>query len=394
VTTVDLSKDGRWLLSCGEDCNLYIWNKLAGNIVSHFEIDSTRPTNVQWLPDGKCLLADTEDGLGIWKFVPPISRQFLVRDELGTPQIGSVGMSLKFSPAEDALFFQRGDLMNRLDLEKLDQGFELIGSGIANASVFVSQAGDQYGSFRTYFESPNLLQIFSLASQSVVKEYTKIKPDSLIIDFIQLDDGRMILSEFVDRNSAVVRQLNPEKELLKLKCGETTEGHSYAQVAVAERAQRIAIQYSVSDSNDNLMVYDLNRAQAGKELFKTTSDYAGVKLNAAGNRLAFRRDDNLIVVDVDSGDEILKTPMKFANRYDISDDGRSIVILDHTTGTIRLFDSKAEPEFTLYHKEVLPVWVAISATGKWLAICDSDSAVRLWNLDQLRRELKKGGVLN
>lgn len=391
IKALDVSNAGRWLVSSGEDRRLKIWDKLTGYLVTQIEIDTDRATNVQWLPDGHSLLADSKTGLRIWKFLPPISKQFLAKDANNKIQLGTfVPTALKFSPKEDALYYSGGNYLCRLDLMNIDAGFELITAEVSDVdSIFVSPDGDTYGAVSRTDSNP--LDIFSSLTGKIARSIER-STGSPILDLAQLDDRRFVLTEFINYESVRVTQLDPKREPLIPDFEKTGIGRTfYPQVRVATSAQRIAVQYGDAKDKIKLVVLDLN---SGQTLFEADTQFQYFAMDSAGSRIAFKRGTELVVTDVDSKLELSSPEIGAADRFVISGDGQSIVSLDKSDGQIQIFDPTGVLQFVLVHDEVLPVWIAISQTGKWLALCDMNGAVRIWDLDQLRVELRTGGVMS
>ncbi len=111
-----------------------------------------------------------------------------------------------------------------------------------------------------------------------------------------------------------------------------------------------------------------------------------------GKRLVYKQNQRLIVVAVDSGTVVFEKEIGESHRFAISGDGRYLVIMDESDGTIQLLDGEGDLLLTLSQTEVSPVWIELSRTGRWLAICDEEGALRVWNLERLRSELHSGGV--
>ncbi len=387
VLAVDVSPNGRWLVTSGGEGQLKIWDKLSSNVVTQIDIESETASNVQWLPDGVTLLSDTKQGLQIWTFVPPVSKQYLIEDQSGAPQIGISGDILEFAPTQDTLFYVADGLLSRLDLTKPASRFELINQDLPYANeVFVSQNGDRYAVYNTY--SANPLEIFPVGSTDGVS----IEPssDARLVNLTELADERLIITEFVNDQFLRVSQLKPEIELLRLDFGTTSRRRVTPRVEVAAEGGRIAISTPHDDLHDSLKVLDLNNGQL---VFEKIVGKALFRMDSVGSRIVYRDGTELVVMDVDSGSELLKLTIKPTNRFAISGDGRFLAVMDETVGSIQLFNSQCELELNLFSKQVLPNWIALSPTGKWLAICDQNGAVRLWNLIQMRDELKRAGII-
>ncbi len=135
ITALDVSKDGRWLVSCGEDRQLKIWDTFSGYVVTQIEIETDRAPNVQWLSDGKTLLTDTANGIRLWKFLPPISRRFIIRNSLGDS--GFYAQAIKFDASESSLLYLGNGLISRLDLTIAEAELEAIREDENSSQLFL-----------------------------------------------------------------------------------------------------------------------------------------------------------------------------------------------------------------------------------------------------------------
>ncbi len=385
VTAIDISPDGRWVISCGQDRELKIWDKISGNIVAEIKIDADRAINAQWFSGGSKLLADSENGIKIWRFLQPISKQLLAKDMDGRPLLGVTPFALRFSPQGDSLFYSCAGFLGRLDLSKIDDGFVSLKSEEAGSEIFVSQTGKQYALYTPFLTNDQPLKIYSVDSPQAVQSIEK-NAKAPIVDLTETTDGRIIVTEFQNAELLTVNQLNPEKVLYQHEL----EGRGgFAQAFVTSSGDRIALLSSESGMFD---IFDLN---TGAVVFQTKMEWQELRMTLHGDLLLYRDDTNLVIVDVESGKKLNKLPLKVkpTNRFEISGDGQFVVVMDESDGRIDLHDTEGNLQLRLYHKEVSPVWIAISNTGKWLAVCDSIGAVKIWDLELLRSELRNGGVL-
>lgn len=386
VTAVDVSINHRWLATCGEDRRLKIWDKLTGYAVTQIEIDTERAPNVQWLPDGKSLLADSINGLTIWNFLPPVSRQFLIRDASGIPQFGFPD-AIDFSPNEKILFGSVKGCVGLLDLTNPKSEFEFVTKISSVDKFFASTDGTRFGPISKFDPSP--LNLFSGMPPTFVRNI-KENNKSQILDLTELDDGALVLTEFVEQKSVRVTEVNSQREFLNLDFRETGIGHAYPIVFVANQSRRIAIQYKDAQRLNRLMVMNL---ESGEKIFQTTTPNYDFAMDSGGCRVVFQKGKQLIVTDLNSKKELSAIDIEQEERFAISGDGNTIVSMDKNIGEIRIFDQSGALQFVISYEDVMPRSFAISQTGKWLALCDLHGSFRLWDLDQLRNELQAGNVM-
>ncbi len=396
IQSVDVSPDGRWLVTSGTDRQLKIWDKLAGTVVAQVELDTQRINNVQWFGDAT-LICDTAKGLRIWKFVPPVSQQFVVTDAAGIPQVSMHPADLEFSPTEQSLFYTltgSTGLFSRMDLNTTVKEFELIGATMNHGrNIYVSRNGDSYATFNVFSfgEKPNRVNILHEDSADVM---SIIRPsDAQILNIAQLPDDRVIISELVEENLLRVRQTNPARQLFEYKA----VGNLNHNVDVAAEGRRIAVITLNSGPQDSLTVFDLITGKAIVDI--GVEKWSRFDLDYLGQRIAYLNGNDIVVMDVDKRRKLIQERVSATNnRFAISGDGRFLVIMDQTTGVIRIFDCDAsstnKTALTLDHRPVLPNWIAISRTGQWMATCDKNCAIRLWHLHQIFDELKQVGIID
>ena len=360
---------------------LYLWE----------HIDPKHGINVQWLSDGQRLIGDSKQGLNIWKFSPPISRDFLPKDVNGKYLTSKYGLEIKFDSAEQSLFYLGEGHLSRLDLANSVEDMEQLKQDVTDNRVFVSNDGDQYATFR-YLSDDTSIQIDSKSSATPGQTISKTA-NSHTVNLTQLDDGRIILTEFEADQILRVRQLEspkegPEKELLQLKI----QGKGIAQAIVAKTAHRIALQvFDPGRETQELAVFDLS---TGKQLWRwPVSTFVPFDISSDGDRLIYREGTLLTLVELKSNRKVFELPIGDTNRFAISGDGKLVVIMDETDGKIQLFNASGELQLMIQQDEASSDWMSISETGKWLAVCDSNGALRVWNLDQMNAELRKGGML-
>lgn len=393
VNAIDVNQNSRWILSAGKDRRLKLWDQLSGNVVTQIDLDSQFTANMQWLPRGKLLLSDTRNGLRVWEFNPPISNRVLAKDQHRVPQTNVTPLGIEFGSNENALFYSVGDLFCQLDLAAIDDGFKLIQTQ-QHSCMFISPDGQRFGVYNvppneTKNDKP--IQLFDRNSNSGASEID-ISSDGLVLNLAQLNTGEYVLSEYFDLSHLRLRQLGKSQPLFEqsiAKSGIDT-GRPFPQIKVANKENRVAIRYVDEANNYRLQFVDLKTKET---LLDVSTRFGEFDIDSAATRFAIIQDGELLVHEVEDDREVFRSKIGSANRISLSGDGSRAVTMDTSNGEIRVFDGSGQPKLILRQEEIMPVWLDVSHSGKWLAISDSNGVVRIWNLHQLTDELVSGGVM-
>ncbi|PKN70100.1 MAG: hypothetical protein CVU54_06825 [Deltaproteobacteria bacterium HGW-Deltaproteobacteria-12] len=393
INTIDLSPDGKWLLSGSDDDTIKLWDAESGRLVRTFK-DSENVEFAAFLPGGRTFFSFNWKGnICIW-------------DIRTGGKIREFALSALSGVANDDAVSYDGKVMRAI------VGLRLYNADISKGAVVNSverpKSGPIAGHLGFGFGSRNAVSTDGRLMLSSVRESSSesiMKSKDKTLMFWEIDTGRILAtlpghSERIevirlssDHRYALSGSRDKTVRLWDLRRGRAAAvftGHQHTVEAIAFSPDG---KYILSGSRDNTM--KLWSVADEKEIrsFAHDCEVTFVRFSPDG-RYALSGDDNGAIryFDLQNGREVkaLKSHAADANAFAYSPDG-NYLLTGSSKGQLRLWDAASGRMLRNIdaHRETITA-VQFTPDGKYLLSAGYDKTMKLWdrNDGQLKRTFR------
>ncbi|MEQ9406364.1 MAG: M56 family metallopeptidase [Fuerstiella sp.] len=371
---VDISPDGKWLVSDGIDSMVCAFNLETGEAFTSGEEISQSIADVRYSPDGTEIITASRDAIiRQWDASTGHVKRMLRHER--TPRVTA------FSPDGSLLASNSmGDTVKVWRAETGEELLSLFGHGNLGGNRAVSFTPD--GRQLLAWGDDLFLRVWDVRTGKAIHEHA-LRPDGLPIQ--ETEDGGVQVGGMRYAISLQSGQFSRDGKLFLLAL--VTGCHLY-DVATGKELQRIPIQdvNAAVINGDGSMVATISPLPEERKDILFNNELHGTAPRTKG--------DLLQVIEVRTGEPLqeIGLPYSFLRKMTLSDDNQLLAISGHygqthedRTNDVRIYDVATGK--LRYHVTGIPLAVhgiAMSPDGKHLVTSMWDSTLLVWDLSQFR----------
>ncbi len=374
VIAAQVSPDGRWLATAGQDYWLKLWDLKSdlksGSPLAQVPLHNDYAWNLQWSPCGGFVLCDTERGLRRWVVTHGMSRTYAPGGEVH---------QLQFSPQEGwlaCLSLPGKAGLSSLTIIDLKSQSKIARSMPVHGAECVAFCTDDK---RIALGFPGRHEIWEVDGKEPA----------------EIHQGRDRSYRSLTTNSAgellgAGKDKTPPLKVWNLHSGKEffIEAREPFPAIHLIRSRLALLDHH--DERPTLKVFDLAE---GKEILATTLSPAGaaIALSANGQQLAAADPKRILLFDLEQRAQVAVLEGHESPIWSLAFDhlGHRLASVSPGDETARLWNVSTQEKLAVFHigKSKLGL-VALSPSGRWLAIGTNEDHLRLWDLHDVRQQLK------
>ncbi len=389
VNSVKFSPDGRFILAGSEDSSLKLWKVYNGKEVREYSGDSDLLSSLSFSPDGQQLISGSWDkSLRLWDITTSrMTRKF-------TGHSGAVS-SVSFSPDGNYVLSASSDMSMRLwNAENAKQTRQFSVSGPDVSSVAFSPDGRYALSSGSAGTS-----IWDISSGAESQHFSNHTP-YMVSSSSFSSDGKYLVSRHYDK-SLRLWSLTSGKEVRKYSG--YAEGVRYTFSPDGRYLIQTDLKFTGEKIEKPFSLLALSTGEEIRQFSASELDIPVVFSSDSGQLLSAHADGKFMKLwDVSSGEEIARFPDHLRVGYQVvfSPDGH-LIASAYSDGSFKLFDAIRFEELASYYGFSDGEWIVITPDGYFNAspygaehINVLTSPMRVAGIDQYYETFYRPGIVN